>query len=95
MPRVKPTKTEQENNHRRAVINDVLSVRGYETSKENLSKLCGFSITTARSRYKDPTTLTIGEIANLKLTDEQIIRIVRGQMPEKQPVVVYINGVKL
>jgi hypothetical protein len=94
MPRLKPSKTEEMNRHTRAVLSEYLEMNGCHGAKD-LPKFIDIAETTARARWRNPEDIKIGDIRQLtNLTDEQIIRMVRGRMPEKQAVNVYINGIK-
>lgn len=95
MPKIKPTDTELKNRQARGALDDYFASRGMD-HMNGLASLCGFTTRTASDRYKDPGCLTVSELRRLKgITDEQIIKIVRGKMPEKQPITIYLNGTKM
>lgn len=78
MGKLRPSLTEEHNRKRRAVIESYFAERGY-TRHNGMVTVMGLSSGTATNRYKDPTTITIGELRRLKgLTDEQILRLVKG-----------------
>lgn len=88
------TEQEKQNLQTLAVINDWCTVHGVKRS--DFGKRIGTSDGTGYNRLNEPGELRISEIRRMKgLTDEQIIRMIRGKMPEKQVINVYIDGSKL
>ena len=94
MPKVKPTALEAQTRESRAVLMDWLTVHG--KSEKDFGACIGSHENTGRKRLNFPEQLTISDIRKLKgLTDEQIVRLVRGKPPDKQIVNIYLNGIKL
>ena len=78
MPRVKQFDYEQKRNVAVATIEESLTANNKKWS--DLPKICGFSMATATNRRKNPDFFTLREIRELKLTDKQIIQLVKGKL---------------
>lgn len=68
-----------ENRESRIVIDSWLSRRGVTRAKiKAFGRAIGLSANQARTKYKDPGRLTVTEIRRMRLTDSDVVRLVKG-----------------
>ncbi len=68
-----------ENRESRIVIDSWLARRGVTRAKiEAFGRAIGLSANQTRIKYKDPGRLTVTEIRRMRLTDSDVIRLVKG-----------------
>ena len=67
-------------NESRIVIDNMLARRGVKSAKmEAFGRMIGLSGCMARKKYKEPERLTVKELRRMRLSDADIVSLVKGR----------------